>query len=539
LPNHRAADAIIRFVTSPAADAYGPTDTGAALETAAEARYYDCDYPAAATQYERAYLAYRREGDPTSAGRAARTLAWISGNVLGDWALRSGWLGRARTILTEVGEGGPEYGWVLIIDAFSEPDFGRREAWLREAINVGRRYADPDVEFLAQSYLGGLYVMTDRVAAGLALTDQALAALIAGELTELSAVDEIYCGLLWTCEMVNDIDRADQWMRAAAARGRRSNVVAAFCRAHYGGILTAAGRWPEAEAELTAAVRHFSEGMPVRRAAAIIRLANLRIRQGRLDEAGGLLLGFEWHPDAALTLAALHLARGEPAIARDCLERHTGRSNDEVPTVGESTLLGPLLAMLVDAQLEAGDITAATRAADRLREFARSQASAYVLAAAEFATGRVGLAAGRDDAHIHLQAALEGFGRAQLPLEGARARLELARALAERSPATAMASARAAWTEFERLCAARHAQQAVAVLRALGGRTPAGAAKGLTPREAEVLTLIGAGLSNIEIAGRLFISRRTVEHHVSSVLAKLGLRNRAEASAYAVKANLR
>jgi hypothetical protein len=70
-------------------------------------------------------------------------------------------------------------------------------------------------------------------------------------------VDEIFCGLLWACELVNDVPRADQWMRAAAERMRRSNVVAAFCRAHYGGILTAAGRWQEAEVELLEAARHF------------------------------------------------------------------------------------------------------------------------------------------------------------------------------------------------------------------------------------------------------------------------------------------
>jgi DNA-binding CsgD family transcriptional regulator len=461
--------------------ALAEAESGEALEGLAEALYLEREYSASAAHYERAYSVYRRQRQTMAAGRAARTLAWITGNVLGHWAVRSGWLARARTILEEAGQDRPERGWLLIINAFTEPDAQVRETLLGEAIAIGRRFGDPDIELLALAYLGGLFVMTDRVEEGLALSDEALAALCAGEPTELATVDEIFCGLLWACELVNDVPRADQWMRAAAERMRRSNVVAAFCRAHYGGILTAAGRWQEAEVELLEAARHFDQGMSERRAAAVIRLAGLRVRQGRLEEAALLLQGLEQHPDVVPTLAALHLARGDTALARDLLERATEGLDHEVPTVGASTMMGPLLALLVDVYLEQGSVDDAARVA--------------------------------------------------------RTHLEMARASSERAPEVAIAEARAALQDFERLDAARHADAAGALLRSLGApiRTGPKGTGALTRREAEVLQLIGAGLSNPEIADRLYITRKTVETHVGNLLAKLGLRNRAEAAAFVTR----
>jgi DNA-binding NarL/FixJ family response regulator len=62
--------------------------------------------------------------------------------------------------------------------------------------------------------------------------------------------------------------------------------------------------------------------------------------------------------------------------------------------------------------------------------------------------------------------------------------------------------------------------------------------RGLTGREAQVLTLLATGLANSEIAARLVLSDRTVDNHVSAILRKLGVPNRAEARAAAIRLGL-
>ena len=76
-------------------------------------------------------------------------------------------------------------------------------------------------------------------------------------------------------------------------------------------------------------------------------------------------------------------------------------------------------------------------------------------------------------------------------------------------------------------------RKGLAVPRGRGRKTREHAA-GLTARQAEVLALLDEGLSNLEIADALFLSHRTVEHHVSAILGKLGCATRAEAVAIAI-----
>ena len=532
----RIGDAATARVAFEEAAAHGGPNAPV-LEGLARVSYLELDFARAIEQWERAYGLYRDCGDDQGAVRVARTVACMYGTIVGDGAVMSGWLARARTLLAASGEAGTiEHGWVALNAGMFEGDRERKDAFYREALAVARRHGDTDLEFVALAYHGASLVHADRTEEGMLLLDEALAAVAGREVDDFTVLEEIFCQLFSACEHAHDVTRADEWIRVgeAIAARRQLPTVAAFCHTHYGGVLTAAGRWPEAEAALSEAVRLWNVGQrSTLRAGALIRLADLRVRQGRFEEAEQLLDDVYIHAvDAARPRAAILHARGEHALARDVLERALAEIDVQ------TTAAAPLLALLVDVHLAEARVDEADAAASLLAECAaRHPSHHYLHGAAALARGRVCLAAETGDPYGCLREALSAFARAQLPMELACSRLELAGAVAGERPEVALEEARAALDAFERLQAAREADAAAAVLRSLGARPASPKPTGgvLSKREAEVLDLLGLGLSNPEISERLYISRKTVEHHVGNVLAKLGLRSRAEAAAYAVR----
>ncbi len=195
----------------------------------------------------------------------------------------------------------------------------------------------------------------------------------------------------------------------------------------------------------------------------------------------------------------------------------------------------PLLATLVEAEIAHGDLQAAAGAADQLLALAKASERERDRAEAAFAAGRLAAASVRTaEARTHLERALEIFGRLGMPLPAARARLEIVRIVKTEEPEVAVEEARVALSAFDEIGAVRDADIAASLLRELGatGRAGPKGLERLTKREREILALLAEGLTNAEIAARLFISTKTAAHHVSNVLAKLGVRNRSEAAAY-------
>jgi len=95
------------------------------------------------------------------------------------------------------------------------------------------------------------------------------------------------------------------------------------------------------------------------------------------------------------------------------------------------------------------------------------------------------------------------------------------------------------WKVIQGMPYAGDMEEAAAAVEAyVGESSVAGHQAGLTRREAEILGLLAVGKSNLEISAQLFLSLRTVERHITNLYGKLGVRNRAEATSYAVKHGL-
>jgi DNA-binding NarL/FixJ family response regulator len=404
-------------------------------------------------------------------------------------------------------------------------------------MEIAREHADGDLAVFALSVLGRAEVSAGRFEEGSRKLEEAMAAATAGRIRNVHTLGEAYCNLIIACTAAGDWERAAEWCKGVGEFAENRGVTPLYgtCRTVHADVLVASGRWSDAEAALEDALAVYRRTYPTQSGPTVSSLALLRIRQGRYTEAAQLLSGRDELAASLLALAELRLAEAEPRTAAALLERGLSATN------GDAIEEARLLALLVGAWLAAGDLERARASLRRLEGLAQGSAGRLVQAQAQLAAARVALAEGRaDDAREHARAALEVFAALEMPHEVADARLELARALAVDLPELAREEARVAFDAFKKLGAARALDGAAAVLRELGTGAGGGprAQGDLTARERDVLALLARGMTNARIAATLFISEKTAGHHVSRILSKLGVHNRAEAAAYAVSAGL-
>jgi len=497
---------------------------------------------------ERAYRLYRDRGDDRGAARLATGLAMDHCTFRGEVVVASGWVRRAERLLQ--GDACRERGWLLIVKAhiglMIEHNPAAARAFAADAGSLGKALGDIDLEMLALAYEGLALVDLGEIGEGMHCLDEATVAAVVGEMRDIDSTCTACCCLIYACEKTRDVERAAQWCEQLKDLAKRWSYRAMFamCRAHYAGVLIWRGAWTEAEAVLEEALGELERTHRALAAEALIRLAGLRCRQGRLDESAALFGRAEAHPfrmlarnPCLLGRAALALERDDAEAARDLVERFLRSVPAEIHLERAAGL-----ELLVRAHATLGNNgQAASEALQELRSVAAMVATRPMQAAVRFTEGLV--EANPAAAKPCFEDAIELWTRGGAPFEAARARIELGHALNRLGRrAAAIEEARAAAQSLHAIGAMRSASRAQALARELeqtGGPTSeAGSSSRLTDREAEVLQLLAQGLTNKQIAIRLCRSEHTVHRHVANILTKLDLPSRAAAVSYAAKRGL-
>jgi ATP/maltotriose-dependent transcriptional regulator MalT len=341
-------------------------------------------------------------------------------------------------------------------------------------------------------------------------------------------------------------DRGDEELkrslRLALDRGLLDDAVRAFNNLAWMTLLGM--RLDEAERRLATAIAYAIEhDLDTYHWFLLAGRATLRVRQGAWDAAELEISRLLQQPMVSsvtriLTLTPLgqvHARRGNPeaAVALDEALMLADRT-------GQLLTLGPVRAARAEAALLAGDRERAREEVIAVRDLVIERGNRWdrgELTWLLWQAGERDIPTGNLAEPYALQIAGD-FAEAAAAWHELGCPYEEARALAESDDPAAV---RRAVTMFEDLGATPAIGQAIQRLRTLGVRdlptfrrgpraTTRAHPSGLTQREAEVLALVAAGLRNAEIAERLYLTPKTVSHHLSAIYAKLGVETRIEAA---------
>jgi DNA-binding CsgD family transcriptional regulator/tetratricopeptide (TPR) repeat protein len=467
--------------------------------------------------------------------QAARSAFWIAFTLIGarELARAGGWAARARRLLEEDGLDCVECGYVMLPQALEQIASGNlaaAETTLAAAEHFGERFADCDLTSLARQGRGRVLVGLGRAAEGVALFDEVMVAVTAGEVTPIIC-GVVYCSVISACFEMLDIQRAQAWTAALNQWCQAQPGLVPYrgeCLAHRAEIFRLRGEWPEAIDEARRAYNALVAAKGPGQGAAAYGLAELHRLRGELAEAEEAYRlasqhGHSPHPGLAL----LRLTQGQHDAARAAIERVLAE-----PTRGRHR--AEVLAAAVEILVSCGDAAAAQTALDQLKSSAATLNSVWLNALIAAAEGHVRLANGQPrEAFAPLRNALTVWQDLNAPFEAARVRVLMGCACHELGDKD---GAEMEWDTASRVFRQFGAAPALAAVEALRNERTAPApadAGGLTGREVEVLRLIAQGRTNRQIADELTISEKTVARHVSNIFTKLDVSSRSAATAYA------
>ena len=485
--SHREAAAQYRRALRHA-DGLPPRDRADLLDGYAEEALLTGLYEESVEAREAALALYRELGDALKTGETLSRLT-NANTRLGRNQRAEETSREAIEILEELPRG-RELAWAYAVQAYARMlsrDNEEGVAWGRKAVEAARAAGDREVEAYGLNMTGTSLLMAGRIDEGVAELERslALASGSAHEVFQMSALNMLGTGL---GEMM-ELDAAERWLHRCIDFSEAHELWPVYPRAWLALVHVYRGRWDEGAALAGTVLRGAHD--PISRVSALIALGRVRARRGDPGVSDAL--------DEALELAAPggHLQR-----------------------------LGHIHCARAEAAWLAGDAAKAAEEARAVYDLALEKRHLWFageLAYWQWKAGALDEAPGWIAQPYRLQL----DGETQAAAAAWRARLcpyEAARTLADAEDESAL-------QELERLGARPLAAE---LRRRLGLRGPREATRanpaGLTERELEVLALVAEGLQNREVAARLVLSTRTVDHHVSAVLRKLGAHTRGEAA---------
>ena len=488
------------------------------------------DLEQATRSHERAYALFEAAGDVRGMARMAMQRGWGALLARGDHAVCRGWLERARELLRDQGDC-LEQGWLALREAELLHRPRHELALARErtacALALARRHGDVALEMEALAHEGSLLLRLGQVEDGMRGLDHAATIATSGGVENNVSTGNVLCRVLCACEDSKDFERSAQWFRTIDRMYEVSPLplLEGMCRSHVAHLKLERGHWEDAERTLVPDVVHTHDTA----LQAEVQWGELRLRQGRLDEAEAHFARAAHRPAAQLGMAAVALERGDAVSARERAERHL-RALPETAVLERA----PGLAVLARAQAALGLHESALAAAESLAAAARLAGTAGLRGLSQRVAGDIAMAHGdHDQARRHYEDACDAATHAGLPFDAAGSRRALAAAL--RALGRTEAAEAEATAAHEALIALGAEPRVRAGLDRADPAQPEPDELPLTARELEVLRLVAQGMSNKEVAVKLFLSEHTVKRHVANILKRLGLSSRAAAVAYAAR----
>ena len=481
----------------------------------------------------RAHQSFLALGESRAAARCAFWLGFIA-LLGGDVAQASGWLSRAQRLLEDDSEC-VEKGYLFLPVGYRLVNGGEpTEAYdaFVQAGKIGRQFADSDLVALSLQGQGRSLIRQGEITRGVALLDEAMVAVTAGEVSPLTA-GGVYCSVLDACGEIFDLRRAQEWTSALERWCESQPDVVPYrgqCMVRRAEILQLHGAWEDAMAEAREACERFSRPPRPEAGGAFYRLAELHRMRGEFDAAEKAYReASRWQRIPQPGMALLRLAQGRVEAASSSIRRVA----DEVRDFGHRTRV---LDHYVEIVLAAKDVVAARTAADELQEISRRFDAPLVHAMSARATGAVLLAEhDAKGALAELRRSWSLWCELDAPYEAARTRVLMAGACKELDDCdTARLELELAREVFQRLAAAPD----LARLEKFLLQKSSSAATVLTAREIQVLKLVASGKRNRAIATKLGISEKTVARHISNIFNKLDISSRAAATAFAYQHQL-